>query len=412
MPETRTLILADDLTGANDTAIQFRKYGFSALVVTDIVRVDTALLNDYDVIAINSDSRRMCPDDAYRAVYDTVKAFEIANGSGFGVYKKVDSVLRGNPGRELAAMMDALDIPLALIAPAFPANRSVLEHGRLPSGADAVRIFADGSGRKTANIPLATIRQGALSIVAFMHTRNSRGTQVLVADAVNDTDLEAIYAASTSLKKTHILTGSAGLANQLARNLGKEKDSIEEKPVVLSPIPALVVAGSRQGETAAQICALSQSLSLPIIRFKVSLVKQGKCDEAVREAQTEATELMRRNIPVCIIAVESMFQPETVNKHNAEKDEMDKAISEALGVLTGRLFDEFYFSLLVSTGGDTSMGICRHLGISGMEPLQEICPGIPLTRIVGGVYNGRFMITKSGRFGDQNTLLKILHRTD
>ena len=76
MTETHTLIPADDLTGANDTAIQFRKYGFSALVVTNIVRTDTAIFKDYDVISINSDSRKLRPNDAYRVIYDAVSAFE------------------------------------------------------------------------------------------------------------------------------------------------------------------------------------------------------------------------------------------------------------------------------------------------------------------------------------------------
>ena len=108
-----------------------------------------------------------------------------------------------------------------------------------------------------------------------------------------------------------------------------------------------------------------------------------------------------------IPSVESLFHTETVNQYYAEGDEMGNTISSALGILTKKLFDEFHFSLLVSTGGDTSMGICQHLGISKIEPLQEICPGIPLARIVGSAYNGRLMITKSGRFGEPDTLLKI-----
>ena len=409
--KTHTLILADDLTGANDTAVQFRKCGFSVLVVTNMLQVDLAHFENYDIISINTDSRRRSPNDAYRVIHDAVKAFEIAE-NGFFLYKKVDSLLRGNPGQELAAVMDAMNIPLALAAPAFPANRSVLEHGQLPSETDAVQIFADGSGRKTENIPLATIRQGAHSVVAFIHSRNSRGTQVFVADAVNDTDLETVYVASTYLRKPHILTGSAGLASQLAcnlaHNLGKMEDSKKENPTVLSPISALIVAGSRQAETAVQILTLSQSLSIPIIRFQVSLVMDGQSDEAIKAAQTEAAELMRRNCPVCIIAVESMFHTENAGKIYTEGDETGKAISKALGVLTEKLFDDYSFALLVSTGGDTSMEICKQLGISGMEPLKEIYPGIPLMRIVGSAYNERLIITKSGRFGEPDTLLKIL----
>jgi len=405
MTPTRTLILADDLTGSNDTAIQFKKCGFSTLVVTGISQTDTAFFKDYDVVSINSDSRGMTPNDAYRVVHEAVKSFDIAN-NGIFVYKKIDSALRGNPGQELAAVMDAMDIHLALVAPAFPANRSILENGRLHSGIDAVQIFAVGSGRKTENIPLETIRQGAPSIVAFIHSRNNAGIQVFVADAVNDADLEKIYVASTCLGKPHILAGSAGLANQLACNQGMAKD-VQENPSIIPP--TLVIAGSRQAETAAQILTLSQNLSIPIIRFKVSLVMEGKSDEAIKEAQTEAAELMQQNIPACIIAVDSLFHAdeETENQHYAEGDEMSNVISNALGILTEKLFDEFHYSLLVATGGDTSMGICQRMGISKIEPLKEICPGIPLTRIVGSAYNGRLMITKSGRFGEPDTLLKI-----
>ena len=403
----RILILADDLTGANDTAIQFRKCGFSVLVVTHVVQADSTYFEDYDVISINTDSRNMTPNDAYQVMQEIVQTFDVEK-NGIWVYKKVDSLLRGNPGQELAAVMDALDIPLALVAPAFPANRSILEHGRLPSGADAVQLFADGSGRQTANIPLETVSQGASSIVAFIHSRQSKGTQVFVADAVDDADLETIYAASTRLAKPHILTGSAGLANQLARNLGKVEERKKERPVELIPIPALVVAGSRQVETSTQILTLSQSLSVPIIRFKVSLVMEGKSEEAIKEAQIEAAGLMRHNHPVCVIAVESMFNQDTSGNIYAEGDAMGKDISCALGMLTRKLLDDFHFPLLVSTGGDTSMAICKQLGISCLEPFTEIYPGIPLARIVGSVYDGRFMITKSGRFGEADTLIKIL----
>ena len=398
--KTRILILADDLTGANDTAIQFCKYGFSTLVDTGIAHTDTAIFKDCDVVSINTDSRSLSPVNAYQIVYQAVKKYEIA-GNGLGVYKKVDSLLRGNPGQELAAVMEALEIPLALAAPAFPANRSLLKHGLLPSGANAVRIFANGSGCKTENIPVETIRQGARSIVAFIHSRNRRGAQVFVADAIDDNDLKTIYAASICLEKPHILAGSAGLANQLARKLGKEKEAL----FTLSPMPTLVVAGSRQAETATQIITLSQRLSIPIIRFRVSLVMEGKSDEAIKEAYNEAAELMRHTVPMCIVAVESMFH---ADKPYIEGNATGKAISVALGRLTGKLFDDFHFSLLVSTGGDTSMEVCKQLGISCLEPLQEIYPGIPLARIVGSAYNGRLMLTKSGRFGEADTLLKIL----
>jgi len=122
---------------------------------------------------------------------------------------------------------------------------------------------------------------------------------------------------------------------------------------------------------------------------------------------------MRQNSKLCVIAVESMFHNgvpagETVQDY-AEGDSTSFAISEALSVLTEKLMDSFSFPVILSTGGDISLGICRRLGISAIEPLAEICPGIPLGRITGGARDGHFIITKSGRFGNPDSLVEIFN---
>jgi uncharacterized protein YgbK (DUF1537 family) len=62
---------------------------------------------------------------------------------------------------------------------------------------------------------------------------------------------------------------------------------------------------------------------------------------------------------------------------------------------------------MVSTGGDTTLAVCRSLDVEGIEPLAELCPGIPIGKIVGGPHDGRRIVTKSGRFGNQESLLEI-----
>jgi uncharacterized protein YgbK (DUF1537 family) len=421
MPLNKTIILADDLTGANDTAIQFVKQGLSALVITHIQSLGPVVFNGYDVIAINSDSRGMRADTAYRAVRETMGRLDAVR-NGYFIYKKMDSVLRGNPGKELAAVMDEMDISLALAAPSFPANRSVLEHGILSSGGqsggkagiDAVKVFADGTDRKVENVPLEEIRRGSGSAAEYIRSRHSEGTQIFVADAVTDDDLETVYRASSLLGESHVMAGSAGLAFQFARDLGKEKINARERQTkgLKNCAPVLVIAGTRQGETAAQITTLSKTMSAPIIQFKVGLVGEGKSGDAVDAALNEAAEQMKGKPGLCIVAVESMFRSEVpagnVDRNYTEGDDTGCAISEALGLLTGKLLNRFQFPALVSTGGDTSLGICQSLGIGGIEPIAEICPGIPVGKIAGGDHEGKFIITKSGRFGDKNSLLEIM----
>jgi len=393
-------ILADDLTGANDTAIQFVKQGFSSLVIINADSANADLFANYDVISVNCDSRRLNGDEAYSAVYKIAKHFEDASF----VYKKADSVLRGNPGQELAAIMDALDIPLGLVAPSFPANRSVTENGVLSNGTDATLVFANGTGKTTKNIPLEKIRKGTDEVTAFINLHD--GIQVFVADAITDDDLETVCKASASVTRPHVLAGSAGLANQLARGLGKAKTVPPEKPAVLSP--ALIIAGTRQAETAAQIDTLCKTFSsTALVHFDVAMAAGGNAENAIAKAFDEASRRMKENPCSCIIAVNSMFTS-TVNVY-AEGDKTSAVVCEALGVLAEKLMDLFEFPMLLTSGGDTTLAVCRRLGVSAIEPLAEICPGIPLGRIVGGHHDGRFIVTKSGRFGNPDSLVEIFN---
>jgi len=394
------LILADDLTGANDTAIQFVKRGFPTLVVINADSANAGLFVAYDVISVNCDSRGLNADEAYSAVFKIAKHFEDASF----VYKKVDSVLRGNPGQELAAVMDALDIPLALAAPSFPANRSIIENGVLSNGTDAALVFANGSGKKAMNIPLGKIRKGTDKVKAFINSHE--GTQVFVADAATDDDLEIVCKASASLARPHVLAGSAGLANQLARRLGKAEAVPFQKSTALSP--ALIIAGTRQAETAAQIDTLCKTFpSAALVRFDVAMASGGNAENATAKASDAASRRMKENPFSCIIAVDSMFA-KTAGAY-AEGDETSAVICKALGVLAEKLMDSFRFPMLLTTGGDTTLAVCKRLGVSAIEPLVEICPGIPLGRIVGGSYDGRFIVTKSGRFGNADSLVEILN---
>jgi uncharacterized protein YgbK (DUF1537 family) len=410
----RMIILADDLTGANDTAIQFVNRGLSAVVITRTERFNPDLYKDYDVIAVSTNSRGMSSVDAYNTVRKTIQKWK-SGGSCF-FYKKIDSVLRGNPGEELAAVIDELGIPLVVVAPSFPANQSILEHGRLSSGTgivNAVQVLSKGINRKVESIPLEEIRRGEKNTINYIMDHHAGGTTVFVADAVIDADLEMIYRFSMRLGKPLVLAGAAAFASHIAADMENVtgRSSWQADLVSLrSSGSALVIAGTRQGETVAQITTLSRILSIPIIRFKVDYVIEGKTKEAIIKSFDEVAQQMRQKQNICIVAVESMFKSTIplgdVARH-AETETTGNAIAEALGILTKKLLEAFEFSVMICTGGDTSLGVCSSLEITSIQPVVEICPGIPLGKIIAGPHEGRYIITKSGRFGDTGSLLEI-----
>jgi len=64
-------------------------------------------------------------------------------------------------------------------------------------------------------------------------------------------------------------------------------------------------------------------------------------------------------------------------------------------------------SLLV-TGGETALSVCLSVGADHLQVEGELAPGIPVSRIVGGTWDGVQMVSKSGAFGDEMLLLRIV----
>lgn len=127
------MIIADDYTGALDTAVQFAKRGIASAAFTAEgfgMGADVpAMAGDIRLLSISTDSRHLPAAGAYNCVHRVV---EWALDRGIGnIYKKTDSALRGNIGAELLALLDAAGEQEAQLhfLPAFPKNGRVTVGG-------------------------------------------------------------------------------------------------------------------------------------------------------------------------------------------------------------------------------------------------------------------------------------------
>src|SRR5579862_6379720 len=106
-------ILADDLTGATDTGLQFAKCGRRTSVCLTWPANPAC-----DVLVYDADSRN-------RPVADARERAQAATRSLLGagakrLYKKIDSTGRGNLGAEIEAMLRVSSASSALVCPSFP----------------------------------------------------------------------------------------------------------------------------------------------------------------------------------------------------------------------------------------------------------------------------------------------------
>jgi uncharacterized protein YgbK (DUF1537 family) len=59
-------------------------------------------------------------------------------------------------------------------------------------------------------------------------------------------------------------------------------------------------------------------------------------------------------------------------------------------------------------GGDTAAHVCNAFGATAIEIEGDVTPGVPLGRLIGGAGHGLAVVTKSGGFGEPNTITCVV----
>ena len=389
-------VLADDFTGALDTGLQFARHGLWTEFDLGAGSPDAGAL------VLSSDSRALPHADAASAAAAIARrAAAIADR----FYKKLDSTLRGNLGPELAAIMRVTGVPIAVLAPAYPAQgRTTVGGIQYIDGVrvteteiaadpqspvhddDIVRILAASSDLMPSLLPLGTVRT---SLVATESRMRALATvaDVIVADAETDADLNRIAEAARRCGLDRLTAGSAGLAEHLVRGAG----------VTPFPLPhpassrVAIIAGSFSDVTAAQVAVAASA-------FDTAAFAPTTDDYSHPEIAVTAAVAHLRREPIWIAypgAGRRNLSPRLVLQ-----------LADWIGALAAGLIAAFPDIGLVLTGGETASLAVRGLDAGGIRIVAEVRPGIPGGLLVGGAAAGRPIVTKAGAFGDRSALLE------
>ena len=142
--QPRVLIVADDLTGAMDSAGPFAALGMETWVVAVPMRSDPSTLESARVVSVNTDSRHLRAAEAALRVRGIARhlgadAFDI-------VIKKIDSTLRGNVVAETMALLEASGRREAVVAAAFPAQGRTVRGGIVHVDGRGAAVVLDRRG--------------------------------------------------------------------------------------------------------------------------------------------------------------------------------------------------------------------------------------------------------------------------
>jgi D-threonate/D-erythronate kinase len=346
-------LLADDLTGALDTAAELSALYGPVRVLWDGSATATSQPGS---IALDSGTRETERDVASARVTSLAPALA---GPGIA-YKKVDSLLRGHVAAELAACLRLGAWHHCVFAPAFPAQGRITRGGRL-----LVRQ-PDGD--------LSPARGDLLAMLAAEGLPARPGSfdaplppGVAVFDAETEDDLARVAALGRQAQGPVLWCGSGGLARALAGEARARPSTALQRPV-------LGLFGSDQAVTARQLAACGPCW--------IRLVEGGGAEAAARVA---------RQMETAGVALASLDLPPGLARGEAAR-----RIEAAFTDLAHRLPRP---GTLLAAGGETLRALCRGLGARSLETTGVVAPGVPRSVMRGGGWDGLEVVSKSGAFG-------------
>jgi uncharacterized protein YgbK (DUF1537 family) len=396
-------VVADDLTGALDTGVQFRGWGMS--VAVQMVEASSATARNAEVVVVDVESREDNSEEAYRKVFRATEGLR-SKGAEI-IYKKVDSTLRGNIGVELDAVMDASDVEVAFVAPAYPAyGRTTIRGIHLVNGkpldeteygieAHIPTLIGNQSRRKIGLVGLETVRMGPETIEKEVSKLKDEGVEVTVFDSAAERDLQDVCKAAGGVE---VFVGSAGLAFELPQGLG-----------LRAALPTLSICGSPRALTRLQVAALVERLGCKMIELDAScLFDKEEYLYEVERCVKEAGEAMISGKDVAVCSAFNEAAEEKALKLGESRGyveaEIRARVEAALGTIASKALDEMPVSGLILTGGATALSVCSALEVEDFEILKEVEPGIPLLSLGDGLR----AVTKAGGFGEEDVLINIV----
>ena len=318
-------LIADDLTGALDTAAQF-----TGRIGPLPVLLDRNMPTPEGSYVMDLSCRDRDEQVAVAATREAVRHFAGADLA----FKKIDSLLRGHWAAELAGIVRSGMFRRIVVAPAFPAQ------GRLTRGGRQMRTQSRSEAVLIKDIAAELQRHG-LSL-------HDRSCDIVLPDAESDADLDAI-ASRYAHEPAQLWCGAAGLARALA----------QRPPRIGRPLSArhLVIVGSRHPVSLRQIevaAAARPEWFAPITdlgfeeRVQTTLAARGRC-------------IVLPALPPGLSEMEAI-----------------ERIARGVERLAERLPPP---AALTVVGGETFAAVCRLLKATCLSVDGEFLPGIPASRM-------------------------------
>lgn len=403
----RLTVIADDLTGALDTGVQFANRCVSVRVaaVNDSAAVHGELFRA-DVAVIDAEVRHKTPQQAYNICLALVQ--QALRCGTDAVYIKTDSGLRGNIGAMFQAALDASGAAAAYYAPALPRMNRLTRGGI--QYIDGVPINESVFGQdpfEPVRSPyvkdlFTDCRAAAVSCQPRSLPPPPRnGQQIVICDAENGMDFQCIAMELQRTNRLKILGGCAGFAAALPPFLGLVGEPIN-LPCINAPL--LVLCGSLNPITKRQLEYGAAHGGVRISLQSEQLTPGYFTSPAGQDFLTQIEQRMQGGCDM-LIDTGGTETAEDADKAERLRGQIAAQLGQLMTLLLDRPAADNYLPMII--GGDTLMGFMQQLLEAEISPLGEAAPGAVLFTAPLAAHVSRIIVSKSGGFGTEDLLSRI-----
>ncbi|MFC4779025.1 four-carbon acid sugar kinase family protein [Paenibacillus sp. GCM10023252] len=431
-------ILADDLTGANDTGACFAGYGFRTELLLSLQMCDAIYENQDNVpqvISLDVRSRGLAQSAAYSSTLHAVQAVKAYSPER--LYKKMDSAIRGHFPQECDAVLEESGLQLGFVAPAYPAmNRTTVggvhyigdvpvhetelsQDPLTPVTDSRIQIVLErGSRFPVGYIPLELLKEGSEeALQREVIAQVEQGCRLIAVDAVTDEHLDRLLALADELPLTSFFAGSAGLAEAMARRMAWDLPEHSADQPILHGEPMLVAAGSQTKLTREQLLHAMEHTGHELVPVTLDMLFEAHrlAAEQCVKVQRSAGERLASGQDVIL-----QLMPDEGGAGVAEltlrydcrtSEDFHQQVTERFGKFVGSVYLQsgMQGSIYV-IGGETARGVCEALGLRQLRIVRAISHGAIVSEGCLSSSGGTSitLITKSGSFGKASAVTDIV----
>jgi uncharacterized protein YgbK (DUF1537 family) len=373
-------VITDDFTGASEIAGIALAKGYRTVIETQTVSQP-----DADVLVFASNMRALDPTSA--ATKSAELTDQILALKPEFIFKKVDSVLRGNVGAELKAQMKAEAKPRALLVPANPSLKRTIVNGvyYIDGSPIAKSVFAESYRFSSASSHVTDIlkNRGTNDVICISPGDEFSGDGVHVGDAGSSEDLRSWAG------RINGQTVPAGAADFFAAILdcrapGKSRcDTVSAKT---DPDRVLYICGSRFPSSRRAVVE-AEGRGLSVVPMPDEIYYSSQIDDAALDQWSQqvcAALKTHKNV-----AIAALQKPGDTSLSGPQ-------VTQALAAVARQVVEDDCADDLMIEGGATAHALMSALNIYSLIPVEALAPGV--TRMKVDKYPNLHVTMKPGSY--------------